>query len=112
MVNSRQKGKRIERFFATKLKPIFPNIRRNAGIQAQSGGVDLEETGCFDFEVKGGKAYNNKMIRNMINQVEVEGRDDNLKAVLVKPEREEPYVILPFNDFLEMLNMLHSEGII
>lgn len=112
MINSRQKGKRIERYFANTLKDIFPNIRRNAGIQAQSGGVDLEETGCFDFEVKGGKAYNIVKIRNMIDQVQEEGSDHNYKVVLVKPEREDPYAIIPYTDFLDLLNTLKVENII
>ena len=112
MTNNRQKGKRIERWFATELRRIFPKIRRNAGIQAQSGGVDLEETGVFDFEVKGGKAYNNKMIRKFIDQVQSEGKGTNYKVVLVKPDREEPYAIIPFEDFFEILYAMKAEGII
>lgn len=111
-VNSRQKGKRIERFFATKLKIVFPEIRRNAGIQSQSGGVDLEETGCFNFEVKGGKRCNIKKIRGWLDQIESEGRKENFDVVLVKPDREKEYAIMPFDDFLEILQTLKKEEII
>ena len=111
-VNSRQKGKRIERFFANKLKHIFPDIRRNAGIQAQSGGVDLEKTGCFNFEVKGGKYARSKKIRDWLDQVKGEGEKENLDCILVKPEREECFVVMPFDDFLEWLERDKKEGII
>lgn len=111
-VNSRQKGKRIERYFSTALKAIFPEIRRNAGVQSQSGGVDLENTGCFDIEVKGGKQCNISKVKGWIDQIEREGKKDNYKLVLVKPDREKEYVILPFVDFLEILSSMKREGII
>ena len=109
---TRQKGKRVEREFAEKLRSIFPNVRRNAGTQSQSGGVDLEETPPFDFEVKGGKKYLSKMNRDMLDQVEGEGEEDHYKVVLVKPEREKAYAMIPFDDFLETLGMMKAEGII
>lgn len=112
MINSRQKGKRGERWFATRLRPIFPDIRRNAGTQAQSGGVDLENTGIFNFEVKFGKAYYIKSVKKMIDQVKAEGKKENYNTVLVKPERDDAYVLIPFDDFLEILQSMKAEGII
>ena len=103
MSNNRQAGKRWERWFATRLRPIFPDIRRNAGTQSQSGGVDLENTGEFSFEVKGGEKYKVKTIRKMIDQVEREGNLRSFKVVLVKPAKEKAYVIIPFADFFKML---------
>lgn len=104
MTNNRQAGKRWERWFATRLKPIFPEIRRNAGTQSQSGGVDLENTPGFNFEVKGGKKYKSKMIRGIIEQIENEGNKKFLNAVLVKPLLEDAYVVVPFGDFLHLLD--------
>lgn len=112
MTNNRQKGKRIERKLATILRPMFPNVRRNAGIQAQSGGVDLEETGCFDFEVKGGHAYKSKMIRDVLEQTKSEGKAGNYKVAVMFPDREEPYVMIPLDDFMEMLQVMKKEEII
>jgi len=104
MTNNRQGGKRWERWFVNNgLRDIFPNIRRNAGIQAQSGGVDLEETGQFNIEVKGGKKYKSVMIRKIIDQAESEGYPDNLTVALVKPLKEKAYAIMPFDDFLRLL---------
>jgi len=105
-INSRQKGKRIERWFANLLKPYYPNIRRNAGTQSQSGGVDLENTGRFDIEIKGGKQCNSKKIRSWINQAKSEGKKGNNKLLMIKPEREEAYVIIPIEDFMDIMDNL------
>lgn len=112
MTNNRQKGKRIERNIAGRLRHIFPDIRRNAGTQSQSGGVDLENTGCFNIEVKGGKSYKSKMIRSIIDQAESEGKDENYTLAIVSPDREEPYIIMPLDDFVEVLGKMKAEGII
>jgi hypothetical protein len=113
MPNNRSKGKVFERWFVNNgLREVFPEIRRNAGTQAQSGGVDLENTGIFDFEIKAGKSYKSKMVRDFLEQVKTEGTKENWKCVLVKPDREEPYALLPYSDFLEILSALKSEGVL
>lgn len=112
MTNNRDKGKRGERYFAAKLKNIFPDIKRNQAEQADEGGVDLVNTGCFDFEVKHGKMYKSMMIRRAINQVQKEGKELNWKCVLVKPHMEKSYAVIPFKDFVEILKAMKSEGII
>lgn len=105
MTNSRQKGKRIERYFKNKLKKYFPFVERNANGQSQSGGVDLLYTGKFDFEIKGGKQAKIKKIRSWLDQVENEGRpkEDFFKIVLVHPDREEDFVIMTYQDFEVLL---------
>jgi hypothetical protein len=112
MINSRQKGKRGERYFATELKAVFPNIRRNAGTQSQSGGVDLENTEPFNFEVKCGKDCQITKVRKWLDQVEGEGKSFYYNVVLVKPDREEPFVVMPFDDFEALLEILTAEGIL
>lgn len=112
MTNKRRKGKRIERWFANQLKNIFPNIRRNAGTQSQSGGVDLEKTGCINFECKGGKRYCYAGIRKMLDQVKEEGKPENFDVVLVKPHYEEPYALIPFDDFKQILEIMKKERIL
>ncbi len=106
--NNREKGKRGERLFKNLLSKFFPEIRRNAGTQSQSGGVDLENTGNFDFEVKNGKTYTLTKIRAMLDQVEEEGKEDHYKVVLVKPDREEPYALMPYSTFEKILEELLS----
>lgn len=112
MPNNRQKGKRIERSFCSAVRHIFPNIRRNANGQSQMGGVDVLETSNFDFEIKGGKAYQSSMIRKILDQVKAEGSDSNFKVAYVHPDREEPYFIIPAEDFIEMMELMLNEGII
>lgn len=80
--------------------------------QSRSGGVDLENTEPFDIEVKYGKAYVSKMIRSLIDQVEAEGRPENYKMVVVKPDREKAYVIIPLEDVIEFLAICKVEGVI
>lgn len=103
--SNRDKGKVIERYFATELRPYFPNIQRNAGTQAREGGCDLINTPFFSFEVKGGKAYVSKMVRDCLDQVKREARPNTLRSVLFKPDREEPYVAMPFEDFKKLVSL-------
>ena len=111
-INTRQQGKAWERFFVHRLNDIFPNIRRNAGTQSQSGGVDLENTKPFNFEVKGGKQCRIKKTRGWLEQIKSEGIATSWDAVLVKPSREEGFVLMPFEDFKEILWLLKREGLI
>jgi len=111
-INSREKGKRGERYFKQRLINIFPNIRRNANEQSQMGGVDLLECEPFDFEVKIGEICKSRKIRLWIDQVESEGNPSNFKTVLVKPDDEKPYAIIPLDDFLNILELMKNEGII
>lgn len=110
MVNSRTKGKVFENWFALRLRPLFPGIHRNWQAQAAQGGADFSESDPFDFEVKAGKGYKSVMVRGWLDQVKMEGKKGNYKAVLVKPDREEPYVIMPFNDFIDLLDHMKMNG--
>lgn len=103
--SNRDKGKTIERWFATELRSLFPNVQRNAGTQAREGGSDLINTPFFSFEVKGGHAYKSKMVRDCIDQVKQEARPATLRCVLFKPDREDPYVAIPFDDFKKLVSV-------
>lgn len=105
-INSRQKGKRIERAWATDLREFFPGIRRNAGTQAQSGGRDLENTGDWSWEIKGGKGYKSKMVRDFLNQAKEEAKGKPYPIVGVSPDREDPYIIMGFEDFKKIMRLL------
>jgi len=109
---SRSKGKRFENEIANELKEIFPDCHRDWVSQSAQGGVDLANTGCFDIEVKGGKQANIAKIRKWLDQVEEEGKEENFKVVVARPLREDKYVVIPFEDFKEILSILKSEKII
>lgn len=112
MANNRDKGKRGERWAANELREFFPNVQRNSMAQSRDGGVDLENTGMFNVEVKVGKAYKSKMIRKVLDQVNKEGDRTNLDLCMIKPDREIPYIIMPLDDFKELLRILSTEQII
>lgn len=112
MSNNRNKGKVYERKAANLLKPIFSEVRRNAGTQSQAGGVDLENTGPFNVEVKSGKAYVSRMIRDVLDQVAGEGKKENWDLCMMFPYREKPYIMMPMDDFLELLTMAKKEGLL
>lgn len=112
--NSRAKGKRGERFFVHKLKEIYPDIRRNANEQSQKGGNDLivDSGSCFDFEVKCGESWNIKKIQGLLDQMKGQAHKGNYSVAMIKPDRLDPYVIMPFDDFYAILEVLRTEGVI
>lgn len=101
----RAKGKREERRFVQILKQVFPDIRRNAFEQSQNGGVDLisEQYPQVAFEVKGGKRYKSKMIRDIIDQLEAEGKHSDLHIACIHPQREDNYYICTQDTILRLL---------
>jgi hypothetical protein len=111
-MNSRQKGKRGERDVVHSYRSIFPNIQRNYNEQSAKGGIDFLNTDPFDIESKCGKQCKIVKVRGWIDQVQKEGSPQNFKVVRVKPDNEKPYVILPEDDFLELLEVMRREGII
>ena len=72
----------------------------------------MENTRPFNFEVKGGKQGKIKKTRKWLDQVKSEGYATGWDAVLVKPSREEGFVLMPFSDFKEILWLLKREGLI
>lgn len=113
MINSRQKGKRIERYFKNQLKDIFPDIERNANEQSRDGGNDLQNTSIFSFECKGGKKWKLKAVKELIEQMSKQREDKyHYPVALVKPDRDEAYCVIPFKDFKSLLLELSSNDII
>ena len=114
MTNNKQKGKRGELKAVHLLSDIFPAVHRNWLSQTakKANGCDLAGTPPLNFEVKHGKIANIKKVRKWLNQVAVEGKETNLDVVLALPDREKPYIIMPFADFKEMLWMLRREELI
>lgn len=113
MTNSKAKGKRGERIFVNLLKDIFPDIHRNWHQQTFSkhNGCDLEaDNCCFNFEVKIGKLP--KKNQQFLDQVKEEGKKENYDVVLCKRDNCDPYVMMPFDDFKQLLKIMKKEGVI
>ena len=108
----RDKGKRFERKASQLLKPIFPQVQRNAGTQSREGGCDLVHTDPFNFEVKSGKSIVSVMIQKFLDQVQKEGQENNYNCVIAFPDRKTPYALLPLDDFIEILNIMREERLI
>jgi len=111
MVNSCRKGKRGEREVVRLLRKIFPNIKRNI-VQAREGGVDLINCSPLNIEIKTGKQANIKKIRKWLNQVKEEGRPENFDLIIANPDREDWWIVMPFDDLIELLELMKKEGVI
>ena len=102
-MSSRNKGKYGERYFVNLLKPIFPKAKRNLMEQTRDGGVDIEGTDGWSFEVKYGKQCNIKKIEGWMDQLKGEAKKGDYQALLIKGLRRKPLVIMPFDDWMTML---------
>ena len=112
MTNSKQKGKRKELQAVHLLRPFFPDVSRNWLAQAakKHNGNDLLNTGVFGIEVKGGKQANIKKIRKWLDQAKAETPMGKLPVVLALPDRDEPYVVMPFSTFREICITVQKKG--
>lgn len=95
-INSRQKGKRIEREVANTLKKLFPKARR--GLTQSSGTIEPDVVGTpFWVEVKGGKNPPKPEIafKQAFRDREMNQADDQLILVAIRADRQ------PIRWFLE-----------
>ena len=102
-MSSRSKGKSGELYFVNLLKGIFPNCHRNWKTQTAVGGVDLDGTPGWSFEVKYGKQCNIKKIEKWIDQLNNEANEGDYKALLIRGLRRKPLVIMEWDDWMTML---------
>jgi len=98
----KKKGSRIERFFQHELEELWPDVERNL-TQSRDGGVDLLNTDPFNVEIKGGKSYTWKGVRKILDQIQSAKGESKYDIALVNPHYEEPYVLIPFSDFKELM---------
>lgn len=110
--SQRRRGQVYEREIAAALSEVFPDARRNWMEQSAVGGVDLANTEPFNIEVKGGKQANIAKTRKWLDQVAQEGNKTYWDVVVCRPLREDNYVLMPFDDFVEILVIMKKEGII
>ena len=111
-MTNRSKGSAYEREIIDSLQAIWPEAHRNWGEQWARGGTDVVGCSGFDIEIKGGKQANIAKTRKWLDQVNAEGKKENFKVVIARPLREERFVLMPFNDWLEMVEIMKAEGII
>lgn len=114
-INARQKGKRIERAVADKLRPFFPNVRRNANGQSQGHDQrDLLETGYLSVEIKGGNSYKTGFFKNVLSfldQTVKSAPKGAIPIVWYKPDRagkDHEMVIMPSWAFINLLKKVED----
>lgn len=107
MTNSRAKGKRGELYFLNEyVKPLWPKATTNRANQsAEKGHPDIVNI-PFVCEVKIGRSYKSKMIRNIIDQLTLEAANDNVQVAFVKPDREDEYMLIPKASISKVLEII------
>lgn len=102
-----KKGKQFEREVAQLLGHIFPEAKRHLEYQADEAaqGVDLSNTDRFKFQCKN---YQNYVPVSTIFEVKLSSEDD-VPVLLTKGNRLETMAVLPFRNFIELLEIAYSE---
>lgn len=101
-MSNRRKGKEAELWLCKLLRPLFPDVQRNL-CQAEFGGSDVVNTPGFQFEMKKGRKYKSAMIRSVLSQMERNHAQDEVDVAVMHPDREKPYVAVPLDQFLAVL---------
>ena len=100
----REKGKRGEREFADELKAALPQFadKIKRGLQSRDGAevADVEGVPGFWFENKCGAKPNP---RAALKQAQAAAKADQIVAVRIRDDRQDPFFVLPAEDFYTML---------
>lgn len=106
----RQKGQRGEREACKLLADLYPGCKRHLEFQKQEAdmGIDIDNTGFVDIQVKIGKQVPKK-IYDFINQIK--SRDGQYKVVMMKRDNERWLALMELEDLKELLNILKVEGV-
>lgn len=102
-INSRRKGHGEERKLALhwRANGLFPDAKRHLEYQSQEAkeGVDLDNTACFDVQIKVGKQVP-KFLYTIINQIR--NQAGQYKVGVVRRDNEKPLVVMPLKDWEEL----------
>ena len=102
MINSKQKGKRIERFFVNFLKELGLTARRGQQFKGTEDSPDIivkEWKTYIHIEVKGGKKLN---IFKALQQAVDDKSEEEIPIVFYKQDHKEPIVILFADKFVQI----------
>lgn len=106
---SRIKGHELERLLSNKLKPFFPEVMTSrAGDRSKDNlGLDLLNTGFFNFQCK---SLNN--FKNPVPVLAEMPKDTNFNVLCSRIKNKGIYFTLEEKDFIEILTILKTNGII
>lgn len=98
---SRNKGVLFERWVVKALQQVLPNARR--GIQYRDGGKEASDVigTPFHLECKHGKQPSP---RAALAQAKADAENGKLIACVIKDDRRDPFVVMPFSDWIELVS--------
>lgn len=101
---SRTKGHSFERAVAITFREVYPDAQRL--LEYQEGyGIDLDKTGIFRVQCK---AYKQYAPISKINEIP---KGDYIPVLVTKGDRLTPMVVLPLDNFIELLKKIDIEEI-
>jgi len=107
--NNRRKGHTFERTICQKLKSVFPEaMTSRAGDRSKdSQGVDILNTKPFNIQAKSKINFPNPatIFKEM-------PKDSNYNVLAVKLKSKGNYIVMEMDDFLEVLIVLKTNGVI
>lgn len=98
---SRTKGHSFEREVAIKLRPIFPEARRQLEYHsADANGVDIANTGFYKIQCKKFKRY---APITCIEEVQCDREMGDVPILVTACDRGEIMAVLPFDELLRLI---------
>jgi hypothetical protein len=105
---SRTKGHSFEREISARLRVVFPNARRQLEYHIDDcQGVDIANTGRYKFQCKKLKRY---APITCIAEVVCDRALGDVPVLVTAGDNKEPVVVLPFDDFLALLQSAMRKG--
>ena len=106
--HQREKGKRVERAAATRLRKLFKiDARRSVQYCGKAGDADLVTVPGLHVEVKGRKTLS--AVR-FLDQAKDDAKPGDVPIVLMKEDRGTFLVLLELDDLPELLELLGAKG--
>ena len=105
-INSKDKGKRGERYVAKLLREYGYDAKRGVQYQGSPNSPDVTGLPKVHIEVKFTEKLN---IWNALEQSKRDSGDDEIPVVMFKRNRTQVYVAMPFDEFVEMYKAWERE---
>ena len=99
--HSRRKGARFERDMVHRFREVMPGAEIRRGLQCRSGN-EVADVDCPVFwpELKRGKKPN---VRAALRQALAAAPKGRVPVAVIRDDRQEPFVALELDDFLELI---------
>ena len=107
--SSRRKGHSFERKVAQRMREAMPGVEIKRGLQSRGGGAEEAdvEMPFLHVECKIGKRPSP---RAALSQAVRDAKPGKIPIAVVQDDRQEPFVVLRLDDFLDALNEWFTAG--